>query len=449
MFELLIWLVILLGVGGALYAYEGSRDVFHPLMYLVPMMIFLYGWMPHKLSASGGLDGFFQVDQLEFVQAWNAAGMLALIVGCLSVGARVPKLTSPAYVPDDPGRVGIILARGGMVAGLLGLAAWSMSIINVGGLTEAFSRPYSGGWDDSGYIRDGSLMMFPGFVLTTSALLSFRPRITYLLMAAAFISPWMIQAVLTSRRGPTFMISVVLSMTWYLNRRKRPPLVFTVGAGAMVGLLMLFLVSNRGNIYLGSDQELTAEVSSIVEKPDTGNEYIYGAGSMLSAEYREVFYWGKRYLAQIVVRPIPSAIWPDKYEDFGVGELTHNAGTGEGLTETLGWEGANGAAPGIIADLWLEFRWFSVAALWLVGVTYGLAWRNACLRGGPWVGQYVILSALSVYLVMQTIEAVVFRLLLMSIPVWLSWYAAGWRQSTRATQAFAYPDQGMSQPDAI
>jgi hypothetical protein len=169
---------------------------------------------------------------------------------------------------------------------------------------------------------------------------------------------------------------------------------------------------------------------------------------MLSAEYRGAFYWGQRYLAQIVVRPIPSSIWPDKYDDFGVGELRHNAGTAEGLNETLGWEGAHGAAPGIIADLWLEFRWFSVAALFVIGRIYGVAWRNACLRGGPWVGQYIILAALSVYLVMQTMEAVVFRLLLMSIPIWLSWYAAGWKGRTQPHPEFEFAGLPMTEADA-
>ena len=42
-------------------------------------------------------------------------------------------------------------------------------------------------------------------------------------------------------------------------------------------------------------------------------------------------------------------------------------------------------------------------------------------RGGPWTSQYVILSALSIYLVMQTMEAVIFRTLLLSAPCWLSW----------------------------
>ena len=45
-------------------------------------------------------------------------------------------------------------------------------------------------------------------------------------------------------------------------------------------------------------------------------------------------------------------------------------------------------------------------------------------EGGPWTAQYVILAALSVYLVMQTMEAVIFRLLILSIPLRLAWWLA-------------------------
>jgi hypothetical protein len=426
MFDLLLWATIVIALGGAIYAYAGSRDVFHPLMFLSPMLIFLYGWMPLKLDASGGLDGYFQKDQLVFVQSWNTLGVLCFVVGCLSVGCRSPRSAPLERQSDSVGRV---LLWGGAISGLLGLAAWMISIINVGGLYEAFSRSYSGGWDDSGYIRDGTLLMYPGFLLVAMSIALSRIRISYLLLLGLFMAPWMIQAWLTSRRGPTFMIAVVLAMTWYMNRGTRPPLLLTAGAGLVVGLLLLFLVSNRGNIYLGSDQDFTTDVTDIVERPDTGNEYIYGAGSMLSAEQQLKFFWGCRYFAEVAIRPIPSAVWPNKYEDIGLPELTRNAGTGEGLNETLGWTGADGAAPGFIADLWVEFRWFSIPALWMIGRCYGWSWRKANSCGGPWVAQYIVLAALSIYLVMQTMEAVIFRSLLMSLPIWLTWKAA---QGSRA-----------------
>jgi hypothetical protein len=307
---------------------------------------------------------------------------------------------------------------------MVGLSAWAITIINVGGIREAFSQSYSGGWDDNGYVRDASLLMFPASLLILSVIARFGFRFTYLGLLLLFIGPWLLQAAFTARRGPTFMITVMLSMGWYMNRGKRPSILMTAAAGASLGALMLFLVTNRGNIYIGSDQQLTSDISSIVDTPDTGNEYIYGTGTILSSQQRQAFYWGRRYLAQIAVRPIPHSVWPNKYEDFGLPELTHNAGTGEGFTETLGWQGAEGSAPGIVADLWLEFRWLNIPILWFIGRLYATIWRKTYMVGEPWITEYILMSALSIYFVMQTMEAVIFRLLILSFPACLAWYIA-------------------------
>jgi hypothetical protein len=210
-------------------------------------------------------------------------------------------------------------------------------------------------------------------------------------------------------------------MGWYINRPKRPPLLAVIGGGVLLGWFVLFLVTNRSSIYIGSSFDMKTDVSNMVAKPDTGNEFIYGTGTVISSERRNHYFWMRRYLAQIMVRPIPSAIWPTKYDDFGVPELLFNAGTGEGFGSTLGWVGANGSAPGIIADLWVEVWWFAIILMAILGWSYGTIWKKAVTCGGPWSSQYVIVSALSIYLVMQTGEAVIFRTILLSVPCWLSW----------------------------
>jgi hypothetical protein len=40
------------------------------------------------------------------------------------------------------------------------------------------------------------------------------------------------------------------------------------------------------------------------------------------------------------------------------------------------------------------------------------------------------MAALSIYFVMQTMEAVIFRLLELSIPIWLVWRLAGYKKTT-------------------
>jgi hypothetical protein len=426
MFEALIWLGVVVVALGMWYAYAGSRDVFHPLMFIGPMMLFMYAWMPWKLNNSGGLEGFFQTDQLIFVQGINVAGMLCFVLGCLSIGCRLPASPPAEPMSARAARALVVVA---LIIGLIGFAAWAKTILEVGGLRAAFSTSYQGGWDDNGYVRDGALLMFPAFLLILATAIRLGFKLSYLGMLLLFIGPWSMQALFTARRGPTFMIFIMIAMGWYLNHRTRPSLIATGAAGLLLGVGLMFLVINRGNIYMGSDQQLTTDVSGIADKADTGNEYIYGTGAILSAEQRHSFYWGRRYMAQIVVRPIPHTIWPDKYADFGLNEMLHNGGTGEGFAETLGWEGADGSAPGIIADLWLEFRWLNFPFLFLMGQLYARAWRRTHTHGGPWVTEYILMSALSIYFVMQTMEAVIFRLLILSIPVWIAWFFAGRRET--------------------
>lgn len=419
MFEFMLFAAACVALLGLIAAFDGSRDVFHPLVFIAPMMAFLYGWMPWKLLQQDGLSRFFDGDQLRHVQMLNLFGVMAFVGACLLVGTRVKRPRSVSR--PLPERTAHRLLMGGAVLGSLGLLCWGITIVNVGGFEQAFSTSYSGGWDPSGYVRDGSLMLLLGVLLALNAISAGGPKLIGLLEVVIFGTPWLISALLMGRRGPTFGLCIILLMGWYFNRSKRPPILLIAAGGACLGWLVLFLVTNRSQLYLGSDFKMNDDVSHIVDTPDTGNEFIYGTGTVLSSERRDHYFWMRRYLAEILVRPIPSAIWPTKYEDFGVPELLFNAGTGEGFGDTLGWVGAVGSAPGLVADLFVEVWWFAIVAMAALGWLYGFVWRRAVLRGGPWATQFTILSCLSIYLVMQTVEAILFRTLMLSIPAWLVW----------------------------
>lgn len=419
MFEALIFGAAAIAIAGFVIAFDGSRDVFHPMVFIGPMLAFLYGWMPWKLLNQNGLAIFFDDDQLRFAQVLYMAGVFAFVIACVGVGVRI-KRPAPVTRPLEA-RVAQRLLLGAAVVGCVGLTCWIVSIVNVGGIQKAFGTSYAGGWDPSGYVRDGSILLLLGVLLALSTLSAGGPRLLALLEIVVFGSPWLMTAIFMGRRGPTFALAIVLSMGWFFNRQKRPPLIAIGVGGACLGWLVLFLVTNRGNLYLGSDFNMKDDVSTIVEKPDPGNEYIYGTGTVLSSQRRDHYFWMRRYLAQVLVRPIPSAVWPTKYEDFGVPELLYNAGTGEGFGDTLGWVGAPGSAPGIVADLWVEVCWFAIGAMALLGWCYGYVWKRAVLQGRVWSTQYIILSSVSIYLVMQTMEAVIFRTLLLSIPAWMVW----------------------------
>jgi hypothetical protein len=419
MFEALLLTAAVIAIGGAVIAYDGSRDVFHPLIFIGPMFMFLYSWMPWRLLQQDGLSRFFSDDQLQFVQVLNVVGILAFVIGCVIVGLRFkrPAYESQTFAPHVLKR----LLIGATIVGSIGLACWIVTIVNVGGFVAAFSTSYSGGFDDSGYVRDGALLLLVALLLIMTSLSAGGPRLWAILLGLLFGTPWMCSALLMGRRGPTFNLVVVLMMGWFFNRKKRPPLFLVTVGGLLLGWFVLFLVTNRSQLYLGSGFEFKTDTSGMVEKPDTGNEFIYGSGTVIAAERRNHYFWMRRYLAQVLVRPVPRAIWPTKYEDFGVPELLFNAGTGEGFGDALGWVGAVGSAPGIISDFFVEVWWFAIPLMAVVGWGYGYVWKRAVMEGGPWATQYIIFSALSIYLVMQTGEAVIFRSLELSIPCWLVW----------------------------
>lgn len=440
-FDLLLIAAGLIALGAALVAFDGSRDVFHPLVFIGPMFAFLYAWMPFQLLQHNALARFFDDEQLVHVQLLNVCGVLAFVLGCLGAGVRIRKTRFAQRKLNARGARRLLVASA--IVGSLGLTCWLITIHNVGGFRQAFSTSYAGGWDDNGYIRDGSLLLLVGVMFAVTSLSSGGARLPGISLALAFALPWSASALLMGRRGPTFGLCVVLLMSWYFNRGKRPP-VFTFGLGGLaLGWLVLFLVTNRQNLYLGSDFHMKTDVTNIVDKADTGNEFVYGSGTVIATERRDHYFWMRRYLAQIMVRPVPSAIWPTKYEDFGVPELLHNAGTGEGIADALGWHGAPGSAPGIVADLFVELWWLAVPAMAMLGWAYGRVWRKAVTLGGVWTCQYTVLAALSIYLVMQTMEAVIFRTVLLSVPCWISYRAVEKRLRSRSRRRLLLPRSAM------
>jgi hypothetical protein len=167
---------------------------------------------------------------------------------------------------------------------------------------------------------------------------------------------------------------------------------------------------------------------------------------MLNADRGDRYMWGRRYLVIIFIRPIPRALWPTKYVDaaraLGLGaDLEKNLGLGiDEIRATMGWQAARGAAPGLVADMYVELWWLSMGVLLGIGWLHARCWRLAVQQGGFWAVEYSLLVSLSVYLVMQTIEAMLFRWLFMTGGAWVVWrLAAGRLDAPRAPGATPRP----------
>lgn len=417
---ILIGVVVVLTIVGALVRH---RDTFHPALFIGPMLAFHYCYSPLVLQDSGGFVGYLWSHHVERAQWVHLAGVGVLCLGLLWGSRRRP--LHSLHAGDPPEQIDRVkLLRGSLVLGIAGLASFAYGINYVGGFTQAYGRAYGGGSAESGWIRDTVLLCLPALLLLTIANRGKRLQWKQVALALLLASPFLIHGLLGARRGPTFMGLAGPAMLFYMARGKRPSLPTLFLGGAVLGTLLLALVANRQFVYLGTNLELD-QVSTKYVRAGSGHDFIYGAGLVVVSDELQSFSWGTTYLVTLFVRPIPRAIWPTKYIDaaefFDRPGLEENLGVDiRSFNSVLGWTAALGAAPGIVGDMWREFSWAMLLPLWGIGWFYGRTWYKAVTQRAGWVPTYCFAASLSLYLVMQTLEAMLYRFLFGLVPMLLA-----------------------------
>src|SRR5467141_911908 len=229
-------------------AYHRTKDSFHPLVLICPMFLALYVLLPVKLLYDDDFSFFLTNSQLVFVQTVILCGVFSFCFGCL--------LASWKKGASGPGVVQIPLAMrrkmfmGAVVLGSLGVAGYLIGIFNVGGFWEAYGKAYGGGLVDSGYIREATLLCVPAIVFILVAKTGQRLSLVEWGSIFVFALPFLLQGSLGARRGPTFLVVASIGIGWYMMRRLRPSIVLLLAGGAVIGLLLLFLATNRSSIFL-------------------------------------------------------------------------------------------------------------------------------------------------------------------------------------------------------
>ena len=431
LFEIFTLAILFAAASGFAWAVWGVKDTLHPLVYLMPMAAFMYVYMPLSLYDETGALYYFSMEELALVQGYNLLCVVGLLAGCY--------LSSWRWRDHSLGDLSVMkmpigkhhLRHVAYILGSLGFLAYAYQIINVGGLVAAYDSAYGGGWADSGYIRDATILVVPAIVFfylsnPHPSTWTWKHKVIIALLSV----PLLLHGILGARRGPTFLALATIVGGGYLASRRRPSPTLIVSGGAVVGLLLLALVSFRGQIFIGSDF-LTSEgpgVGSIIEQAlgnrsqaNLENEFLYGTYVILNAREKEEFWWGRRYFTQIFVRPIPRSVWPNKYEDIGMGAIETNSGM-------LGREGRDahtgvprGSASGVAAGEFVEWGWAGAVAVFFFGWFYAYAWQTAVRRQGIWAVNYIALMALSIFLVTQSLMAVLFRYLMIIVPSILLW----------------------------
>ncbi len=412
-----------------LLGYKRNEDPFHPLIYISGMFLALYGILPLSLffTDTDNFKFYLSVPQLEYIQTLNLLGFISIWAGILS-GDRGLKVSHHLISPLNLSQtVKNRIKRAAILLGLLGIAGFSYGIINVGGISATYGESYGRGYGGGGYVNQAFSLTIPAFLWIMVSCVDQKIKRKDWFWIILFASPYLMHGLLGARRGPTFAVIAALFVGWYMTRFRRPPLRRVVMGGVALGMLVLTLVLNRGAIYLGSDLQFESSPTEYFQTARSANAYIYGAGTILHADARGNYYWGRRYFVQNVIRPIPRALWPSQYKDvsewLNIPSLAGtNAGTlGSEFEETLGWQGSTGASPGIIADIWIEFWWFSFPILFLIGRAYGVVWYKAVYIGAYWIPIYTLMSAFSVYLIAQSVGAMLLRFLLTAFAAMLVW----------------------------
>ena len=313
----------------------------------------------------------------------------------------------------------------------IGYISFFAGIITVGGFQAAYGQAYGGGRTEYGYLNTAILLLFTGASMYMLSREGGKMRIVDYFVVLLLVFPQALHSILGARRGPFARVLLALGFGPFTVSPRRVSFWFVMAVLAVVGLGALFLVSQRGAIFLGSLKSFEKErfisaIYSAHKEPDTG--MLADAGIVTMSTTYNRHYWGRRLVPYMLVRIIPKQLWPTKYEDIGFGYLasakTYSDASFEPSlwNQTLGWRPSRGAPPTYFADLFLEFWWFGpLVGGFLTGYFVGFLWRKAMRTGGIW--SVINFQSMMSYIFMttQSVEAYWALFLfgiLFAIPYW-------------------------------
>lgn len=423
----LILIATLLVLSCSVFEYRRTRDVFHPSILFALLCTMMYVLLPGYLMLTQGPEVGLFLSQDQIVTALSV--VLAVLFGCIvgfwAASRRRRAVTLCLYSSEAriDQRYGRRIVTAALILLFLGALGYVMNLADYGwaGVLAVDAERYAEE-RPTGYLGELTHALVPaaligGFLWARS---SYR-RVGLLILFLGLL-PWMLSAVAGGRRGPAIIALAGLLFATFFWRRSLRPLIF-VAWFSLIALVVTFLIANRGVLEQRRYGAWAALSEAIYLNVFEGNEFIYGSAAIaLRAETGE-FYWGRRHVMTFLVRPVPRHIWPTKYEDAGewLGlpdwrESNYAVFPSKALF-VLGWTAPLGAAPGLAADLWID--WGPAAPIVGFGMTYliTLLWWRARM-GQICAGVlYGVVFVLMVYLVTQGFEAFMVRFLFLSVVV--------------------------------
>ena len=437
-YELTLWITGFVCLGFALAAYRLYGDLLHPAIYLGGLLLYPYFISPMILLSEGVVERYLPIQALPEVQILYLVGIVCFLTGAIlrpmryRWGSTASQL-SPNSIPVDPAQ----LKRCGLICGAIGLASWTYSLTLGGGFGEVYGVSHARLNQGSGYIRDLKDLLIVGLLLTFAS--GLKSKFTGSIVAAVviFSLPILSHAVLGSSRGSTYLLLVSIFFVFYLVGNKRPNFLLTLLGGWTLVAVIFFLVSNREVLYFGSDLVFKQDaIYSFIAKDTGGHEYIYGSAGVMTVTTEASYQWGALYVIRYFIKPIPSQIWPSKYEDatdfFGVPSVR------EAMTyfpSMFSWAAPDGAAMGLIPDLWIQFWVLTFLILYLLGRAFSWLWgRSVSNPSSIFPIYYALVSGNAIFLCLQDFDAFLNKLLyagLVGFLVWMTLAKVRLRSSTR------------------
>lgn len=434
MFDLLALACGLVVAFVAVSTYFRYGDAFHPAVFIAPLMFAGYCLWPLVLNRSGDLEFLIGPEDSARIQAYYLVALTVFFVAMATGANRKPlkqRKLSPwqdiaatvhgAHARRRLRRLAVILA-------VVALAAYWYSISNAGGFDQAYSRYKGGGYAASGYIGEAALLAYPAVLIYALARQGRGFGVTDWIIILVMISPNLFQGTFGVRRGPLFISLAILFVSWVVARGRVPGLLRTVLVVSSILLAVGFMWTQR-QIWFSDD--ISGETRSGLEStflPSTTelwqNDYVSGMGSALITEYYDAHFWGKRWFVDLIIRPIPRQIWPNKYAD--VGAYWKEGGNPTGFDElsqihVLGFPLPEGHSIGVLSDLYSEWSWVALFFLGLLGAFLRWLWFKHRTVGQVWTVLFLVGIGLCVYLPTQSFSAWYQRYLIMALGSYFAW----------------------------
>ncbi|MCL6608973.1 MAG: oligosaccharide repeat unit polymerase [Geminicoccaceae bacterium] len=409
------------------FIYRRTGDLFHPVLLFAAFAAFMYVAQPAYLllTAPDDVFRFLEPEQVESVLVVN----LFVLTGCFAGfalatrgrGRVVPPQPVAEVVPKIAEKRLLLAATILLVLGAVGYGTnladygWS-GFLEIDAERYAEERP-------TGYLGELTHTLIAAAIVAGLLAVGTRYRLQGIILASVAILPWLLSAIAGGRRGPAAIGLLVLLFVFYFWRPRKIKIRTFAWWLAGLALVITFLIANRGTLVERRYGEWRPLGEAIYLQPFEGNEFIYGGAAIVSKLHYWDFYWGRRQLMAYVVRPVPRQIWPEKYQDaaawLGLPDWieANNAVFDHSAAFLLGWVAPLGAAPGFVADWWIDFG--PLAPLGGGLVAYGLVWLWGRAREARLLANvvYGLAFVLMIYLVTQAGEAFFVRLLFSSVVV--------------------------------